>query len=343
MSTRARPKLPRLACLLAVLATALVLGGCGSGGSSESVTVSAVFSDVGNLVTGAQVQMADVPIGRVSAITLDGDRAKVTMVLDAGTAVPRNVTAKLERTTILGERFIELAPPRHPGAPLVDGAVIGRTTVVPTVEQLVSAGAQVFGAVSASQLADIIAAGGQGFSGQAASLRQLLNDFSTVAAGYASQTTQIKTVITSLDQLGTSLVPTTGADAQAITNLSQTVSVLAQESGRFENLLQSLDAVSAQGNSIMSTYYPQIVTQLRALAAVSGQLAQNQQDLAGLLTYLPQHDAVLSEAARNDYLQVFENIIVCGIPGGGSNPAPAFTCTPHGAGGGSGSGGSGAG
>ncbi|MHB8220680.1 MAG: MCE family protein [Acidimicrobiales bacterium] len=339
MSARCRSTLARLTCLLAVSALAFVLGGCGSGGRSGPVTVSAVFSDVGNLVTGAQVQMADVPIGHVTAIALDGDRAKVTMVLDPGTAVPGNVTAKLERTTILGERFIELAPPRHPGAPLVDGAVIGRTTVVPTVEQLVSAGAQVFGSVSTSQLANIIEAGGQGFTGQAASLRQLLNGFSTVAAGYATQTTQIKTVITSLDQLGTSLAPTTGTDAQAITNLSQTVSVLATESGRFESLLQSLDAVSVQGNSIMSTYFPQITAQLRALAAVSGQLAQNQKDLAGLLTYLPQHDAVLSEAARNDYLQVFENIIVCGIPGGGSNSSPAFTCTPHGATGSSGSGG----
>lgn len=331
MSARCRTALSRLACLMAVLSLAFVLSGCGSSGRSGSVTVSAVFSDVGNLVTGAQVQMADVPIGHVSAIALDGDQAKVTMVLDSDAAVPRNVTAKLERTTILGERFIELAPPRHPGAPLVNGATIGRTTVVPTVEQLVSAGAQVFGSVSTSQLADIIEAGGQGFTGQAASLRQLLNSFSAVAAGYASQTTQIKTVVTSLDQLGGSLAPTSGTDAQAITNLSQTVSVLAQESSRFENLLQSLDAVSVQGNSIISTYYPQITAQLRALAAVSSQLAQNQQNLAGLLTYLPQHDAVLSEAARNDYLQIFENIIVCGIPGGGSNSTPAFTCTPHGA------------
>jgi phospholipid/cholesterol/gamma-HCH transport system substrate-binding protein len=315
---------------LAVVSLAVVLSGCGSSGGSGSVTVSAVFSDVGNLVTGAQVQMADVPVGHVSAIALDGDEAKVTMVIDPGIKVPDNVTAKLERTTILGERFIELAPPRRAGPPLTDDAVIQRTTVVPTVEQLVSAGAEVFGSVSTSQLADIIEAGGQGFTGQAASLRQLLNDFSTVAAGYASQTTQIKTVVNSLDQLGSSLAPTSGPDSQAIANLSQTVSILAQESGKFESLLQSLDAVSSQGSSIISTYSPQITDQLRALAAVTGQLAQNQQDLAGLLTYLPQHDAVLSEAARNDYLQVFENIIVCGIPGGGSSTAPAFTCTPHG-------------
>ncbi len=331
MNVRRRLTLRRTAGVVAVAVLSLALSSCGSGGRSGPISVSAVFSDAGNLVTGAQVQMADVPIGHVSAVTLDGDRARVTMVLNPGTEVPGNVTAKLERTTILGERFVELAPPRHPGAPLANGATIGRTTVVPTVEQLVSAGAQVFGSVSTSQLADIIEAGGQGFTGQAASLRQLLNSFSAVAAGYASQTTQIRTVVTSLDQLGSSLAPTTGPDAQAITNLSQTVSVLAQQSSRFENLLQSLDAVSAQGSSIMTTYAPQITAQLRALAAVSGQLAQNQQDLAGLLTYLPQHDAVLSEAARKDYLQIFENIIVCGIPDGGSSPAPAFTCTPHGA------------
>ena len=64
--------------------------------------------------------------------------------------------------------------------------------MVPDVEQFVSAGAQVFGAVSTSDLANIVAAGGQGFEGQAASLRQLLNALSSVTAGYAGHTPDIQ-------------------------------------------------------------------------------------------------------------------------------------------------------
>ncbi|HEX3947543.1 MAG TPA: MlaD family protein, partial [Acidimicrobiales bacterium] len=244
----------RAALALATVAVAGALAGCGIGGSTPAVTVKAVFSDVDDLNTGAQVQLADVPVGRVTAITLDGQRAEVTMAIDRSAHVPADVTAELDQTTILGERFVNLAvPERGHGTPLADGATIAKTSVVPDVESVIGAGAQVFGSVSTSELAQIVAAGGQGFSGQAASLRQLLDNLSSVTAGYAGRTSQITTVVKSLDQLGSSLAPNATADAQAITNLSQTVSLLATQSGQFENLLQSLDTVSTQGASLLST------------------------------------------------------------------------------------------
>src|SRR6185437_11553005 len=137
-------RLVRLAgAVAAVVAGAGLLSACGSGGT---ITASALFSDVGTLGLGAQVEMADVPIGSVTGIGLDGDQAKVTMSIDATAAVPANVTAKIDRTSVLGERFVDLAVPRHPTGRLHDGATIAHTAVVPTVEQVVGAGATVFGA-----------------------------------------------------------------------------------------------------------------------------------------------------------------------------------------------------
>jgi ABC-type transporter Mla subunit MlaD len=113
--------------------------------------------------------------------------------------------------------------------------------------------------------------------------------------------------------------------------LSKTVAILAQQSSQFETLLQSLDNLSIQGRQILETYYPQIVTQLQALAAVSGQLSQNQADLAGVLRELPANDSALPSSVRAGYLQLYENIIVCGLPDGGEDDSsPAFTCAPTG-------------
>jgi hypothetical protein len=61
-------------------------------------------------------------------------------------------------------------------------------------------------------------------------------------------------------------------------------------------------------------------------------VAGHQQDLADLLEYLPLHDATLSSAVRDDYLQIVNNLIICGVPGGGSSTAPAFTCAANGGG-----------
>ena len=63
---------------------------------------------------------------------------------------------------------------------------------------------------------------------------------------------------------------------------------------------------------------------------MSSQLAQHQSDLAGLLSEIPVADTALPQAVRNGYVQLYENIIVCGIPGLGQNNAqPAFSCAPN--------------
>ena len=194
------------------------------------------------------------------------------------------------------------------------------------------AGSEVFGAISTTQLEQIIAAGGEGFSGQEASLKAFLTDLSAVTAGYAQHTDQITQAVNGLNSLSASLAPTSSASATALDNLSQTVAILARNSAQFETLLQSLDNVSTQGRSILENYYPQIVTQLQTLQAVSGQLAQHQADLAGLLSEIPVADNALPQAVRNGYVQLYENIIVCGVPGLGEDSTPAFTCAPHSAG-----------
>ncbi len=320
--------------ILAVLV--LALAGCSVSGGGSQRTATAVFTDVGDLSNGAQVQMADVPVGTVRSIALDGNKAKVTLNFDSGVRIPADVSAAIDRTTILGDQFVDLVVPKNETgaaaatAPeLADGARIAHTSVVPDVEQFVQAGSQVFGAISTTELEQIIEAGGEGFTGQEASLKAFLTDLTTVANGYAQHTTDITQAVNGLNSLTASLAPTSGATAAALSNLSQTVAILAKNSSQFETLLQSLDSLSSQGRSLLENYYPQIVTQLQTLQAVSSQLAQHQSDLAGLLSQIPAADNALPQTVRNGYVQLYENIIICGIPGMGEDNSAAFTCAPH--------------
>ncbi|HVT41804.1 MAG TPA: MCE family protein [Acidimicrobiales bacterium] len=328
----------RLLALPAIALLAFGLTGCSMSGGGGQRTATAVFSDVGDLANGAQVQMADVPVGSVSSIALDGNKAKVTLTFDDNARIPADVSASIARTTILGDQFVELTVPKSEtgagaaSAPqLASGAVIRKTSVVPDVEQFIQAGSDVFGAVSTTELEQIVQAGGQGFTGQEANLKAFLADLSTVTQGYAQHTDEITQAVNGLDNLTSTLAPTSSASATALDNLAQTVSILAKNANQFETLLQSLDNVSTQGSSLLETYYPQIVTQLQTLQAVSGQLAQHQADLAGLLSEIPVADNALPQAVRNGYVQLYENIIVCGIPGlGEDDTQPAFSCAPHG-------------
>lgn len=308
------------------------LGACGSSGAG-TITASARFTDVADLVDGAPVQYANISVGNVTSISLSGDEANVVMTIERSAQVPADVTAELSQSSILGQHLVSLVAPSPDGPLLQNGAVISRTAFVPGIQQLVESGAAVFGAINGAQLSQIINNGAEGFGGQAANLRALLNDFDTILAGYSTRSGQITSLIDNLDAFNSTLGPNAQQDAQAVSNLAQTTQILAQQSSRFEQLLQSLNDLATQGNSILSTGLGQTEDQINALSAVATQLYEHQRDLATILEELPGHNKALASLTVNNYAQILEDIIVCGIPGGGGTGSNAdSTCTPGGGG-----------
>jgi len=125
-----------------LLVVAMVAGSLAACGGSSGEQVQARFTDVGDLAPQAPVMMADVKIGTVDGITLDyrRDLALVTMTIDPTARVPSDVVARVRRTSLLGERIVDLVVPNSTpaGAPLLrDGATIRRTQVRPDLEDLV--------------------------------------------------------------------------------------------------------------------------------------------------------------------------------------------------------------
>ncbi len=321
----------RRACALGVVLALLVsASACElAGGASSSISASAVFSDVGDLQSGAPVQMADVKVGKVTSISLDGTQALVTMSLSRTARVPQGVTAELRRTAIFGQRFIELTHvSREPGIALLkNGARISHTTILGGIQELVSAGGSVFSAINSSDLASAVAAGAQGFGGEGARLHSLLSNFASVMSAYASRDATIRSLVASMDQLSASLAPSSGANAQAISNLAATSRILANEANRFESLLQALNNLSLQGRSLLELYFPQITTQLKTLYTVSKVLATHQASLAGLIQWIYRHDLATKSGTVNNYQQILNDLIVCGLANGGSNPSqPSTSC-----------------
>lgn len=322
---------------LAVLAGASLGGWALFGrGGAPTIDVSAVFPDVANLDPGAPVEMADITIGHVTSISLQGDRARVTMSVERSADVPASVSAEVRQATILGQEVVELVPPPggSAGAPsgqlLADGATIQHATLVPGVEQLVQAGTAVIGSIGTSDLAAMIQAGGQGFGGQGPTLRRLLSDLNNVSGAYASRDAEITALIGDLNQLGSSLAPATASNTVALENLAKATGVLASQSARLDNLLGELDRVAVSGRSILETYLPQIDLQLLGLDKVTQALAARQGDLAMLLEQLPGHDAVLNDVTRGDFGQIVNDLIVCGLPGGGETSQATQTCAARG-------------
>jgi phospholipid/cholesterol/gamma-HCH transport system substrate-binding protein len=294
------------------------------------MTAIAEFTDVGALAHGATVEMAGVSIGHVSHIQVDGSKARLVLVFPRSAHVPVSVTAQVRRAAVLGPQVIELiVPPGGANAALLaDHATIASTDVRPDLEELIKSGTDLFGALSASQIATLLQEGAAAFGGEGGQIHQTLDNLDVVLTGYASRTATITSLVHDLDTLTASLGPNSDANALALANLARTTAVLDDQRTRFVNLLASLDTVSRQGVTLLATQLPQIADQLLALRTTTQALANQQKALGNILKYLPLHNAALAGSTVNDFIQVLNDFIICGVPGGGEDPtSPLNSCS----------------
>lgn len=86
------------------------------------------FDNVAGLETKSQVLVAGVRVGEVEAISLENDKADVTVRLFPGVQIHQGAKATIRSTGLLGEKFLELLPGD------VQEAVLGEGAYVPQAE-----------------------------------------------------------------------------------------------------------------------------------------------------------------------------------------------------------------
>ena len=122
----------------ALLFLALKAGNLLSLNFDATYQVSARFDNIGGLKPNAAVKSAGVVVGRIESITFDDKsfQAKVTMQLQQKFGFPKDSSAKILTSGLLGEQYIGL----EPGAEeknLASGDVIKQTQSAVVLENLI--------------------------------------------------------------------------------------------------------------------------------------------------------------------------------------------------------------
>jgi len=99
-----------VAGMAGLLFLALKVGNLASFSSSQAYEVKAKFSNIGGLKVRAPVKSAGVVVGRIAEIRFDNEsfEAVVTMNLEQQYKFPRDTTAKILTSGILGEQYVGL-------------------------------------------------------------------------------------------------------------------------------------------------------------------------------------------------------------------------------------------
>ena len=295
-------------------AAALMLTGCGFRGAysfslpggadvgDNPYTVQVEFLDVLDLVPQSAVRVADVPVGRVEDITLADDwTALVTITVNGDVDLPANAVAAIQQSSLLGEKYVELAPPggETPEGSLDNGALIplARTNRNVEVEELLGAMSLVLNGGGLAQLQTINRELGQALEGRESAIRDTLSQLDTFIGGLDQQKEEISRALDSANALAETLAGRTATIENALDTIGPGLDVINQQRDLLVSMLESLARLGDVGTRIIDQSAENTVADLQLLQPILTQLAAAGPDLAGslplLLTY-PFPDSSLS-------------------------------------------------
>ncbi|MGI8332996.1 MCE family protein [Actinomadura scrupuli] len=320
----------RTAALLSGL-VAVTAAGCGPGGfggvqdlplpggadvGDHPYTVTAEFANVLNLVPQSAVKVNDVAVGRVTRVALprDGWSARVTLLVNGKVRLPANALATLEQSSLLGEKYIQLAAPADGSATgaLTDGATIpmSRTNRNPEVEEVLGALSMLLNGGGLAQLRTITVELDHALNGNEPQIRSLLHRLDTLATRLDAGKKDLTDALDGMNRLSATLSGRKEQLGTVLDDLGPGLRVLERQRGALVRMLSSLDTLSGVAIDTIDRSKDDLVADLRALEPTLRKLSDAGRDLPRalqvLLTY-PFTDAVLP-AIKGDYLNVYLSV-----------------------------------
>jgi phospholipid/cholesterol/gamma-HCH transport system substrate-binding protein len=317
MTTRVPKRVTTSAAMLVVLAT---LSGCGwrglnslplPGGAGDgpgSFTIRAELPNVSNLQPNSRVRVADVTVGNVTKVDLQGWHALLTMTIDGNVNLPDNATVKLGQTSLFGSLHIELGPPTDvpPQGKLHDGSLIPLSSAgtYPTTEQTLAAISLVLNGGGVGQVQDITQALSTAFAGRADDLRSLIFELDKYVGYLNDQRDDIIAAADSLNNLVGQIAAQKPVVDRALKTIPDALAVLNDQRTTIADAIDQLGKFSALAGDSINQTKTALVQELTDIAPVLKSLADAGPALTRALDVLPTYPfpkSTLTKWNRGDY------------------------------------------
>ncbi|MGH3916598.1 MAG: MCE family protein [Pseudonocardiaceae bacterium] len=295
-------------------------GGVDTGEDPYQVT--AEFTDVLELVPQSLVKVNDVSVGTVRDIQLATGtgtgpqagrwHAVVTLELPRSVELPANTVARVRSTSLLGEKFVDLAVPtaEPPRGRLADGdrIPVQRTGRATEVEEVLGALSLLLSGGGIDQIRTIAAELNSALEGNEPQLRALLTDLDTLVSGLDAHRGEINRALDGLNRLAATLARQRGQIATALDGLAAGLAVLADQRTQLTGMLVALDRLSVVATDTINRSRDDVLADLQLLRPTLQQLAAAGEDLPRALEIIatyPFTDGVVREAFKGDFINVY--------------------------------------
>jgi phospholipid/cholesterol/gamma-HCH transport system substrate-binding protein len=271
------------------LVMVLTLGACdfsvyslplpgGADVGDHSYTVDIEFRDVLDLVPQSAVKVDEVTVGKVDGVRLEGYTAVVTVRINGDVVLPENSIATIRQTSLLGEKFVDLAPPttEQPAGRLANGDTIplSRSGRNPDVEEVLGALSLLLNGGGVAQLKTIAAELNKALDGREPQVRSVLTQLDTFMGQLDQNKADIISAIRSVDKLTVAVKKQQTTIVNTLDQLPEALHVLDQQRSGLVKMLKGLDRLSPVAVRVIRASKQDTLANLRALDPILTQLAR---------------------------------------------------------------------
>jgi phospholipid/cholesterol/gamma-HCH transport system substrate-binding protein len=334
----------RPAAVAAAAVIAAALAGCGfdlqqlpstGGVGGPTYRVTAEFTDVSALTVGAKVKLQGVVIGEVGDITTANFHADVAMTVQRKFSLPTGTTFQIRFTTPLGEDYVAVAPPEHPGSgTLADGArvPVAQTGAAPSIEDTFAALSLLLNGGGLDKLQTIARELGTALRGRTGSARDTLEKLHTVVADLDAHKGAIDRALDGLAALSTQLARSDPVIEQALAQFPDTIRLLAGDIPPIRTLLGKVARLGGSVTQLLARSQDAMLADFDALRPTLDALAAARDDLIPTFDSLIRFGQLFDRATPGDYLNLGVVVqLLYNAPPQHPGAAPATT-TPAGSG-----------
>ena len=308
---------------LALLAAAITLTSCaswhgianvpmpgGPGTGSGSYTVYVQMRDTLALNDNSRVRVADVFVGTVRGVALRNWVPTLTLSLDKSVKLPRNATAKIGQTSLLGSQHVELAAPPDPSPePLKNGDTISQqnSSGYPTTEQTLASLALILRGGGIPNLETLQNEVYNIVNGRADQIRAFLGKLDTFTARLDEQADDINRAIDSTSQLLTYVGSRADVLDRVFTDFTPVIKHFADKQNLFTDAVDATGRLGQVANQYLAPSRSNLHQDLLSLQCPLRELGRASPDLIRALKLIlvqPFDVDAVPKSFRGDYFNL---------------------------------------
>jgi virulence factor Mce-like protein len=305
---------------LALLAAAITLTSCaswhgianvpmpgGPGTGAGSYTVYVQMPDTLALNDNSRVRVADVFVGTVRAVKLTNWVPTLTLSLDKSVKLPKNATAKIGQTSLLGSQHVELAAPPDPSPELLkngDTIPLKNSSGYPTTEQTLASLALILRGGGIPNVETLQNEVYNIVNGRADQIRAFLGKLDTFTARLDEQSDDITRAIDSTERLLAYVGPRSDVLDRVFTEFTPLIKHFADKQNLFINAVDATGRLSQVANQYLSPSRSNLHQDLLSLQCPLRELGRASPYLINalkLILFVPFHVDSVPKSFRGDY------------------------------------------